>query len=521
MHGAPARLPNRIVWLLALAVMALGANGVALTYSQIGVTYDEPAHIYTGMEWWLTGDYTIEPLHPPLARAAVSGLLYMSGIVPAAAKEAAEQGQDVQAALLHLTWDSSHQLLYEGGDIFHRLTLARLGVLPFYLLSMMVVFLWTRKLFGNEAALLSLLLYALLPNTAAHAGVATTDMPYTALALAALYAFSLWLEAPSRSHALALGAFSALAATAKFSALMQLPAAMLAMGAWHLYHHRLPAKKYFGTLPWIIAVAALVIAAVYRFQPIEPIVEGIRQVMAKNARGHANVFLGALHEQGNLWYFPVVWFFKTPLAFLLALAVASAALRKHRPAAWQPAMAALGILAVSMMSQINIGVRHILPMEGLLAIAAGAGIVWLAARFKRAGAAAAALLVCWQAYDFAASYPDRISYFNPLTGSNPSWIASDSNFDWGQDNLRLLYALKAHKVETVALCMPFTIKDIYPLLHQEFRLLPCPDAPQPGWVAVTSDEVMLASENKSMPWLKEHSPVENIGRTAKLYYIFP
>lgn len=515
-------LADRTAWLLAVVITVVAAFAVTLTYSEISNTSDEPAHIYTGMEWWLTGEYTIEELHPPLARAAAAAGLYLNGIVPSSVKGKTSDA-DITEALYRQSWDQSRQLLYEGGDVYHRLALARMGILPFYLLSMFIVFAWARRLFGNEAALLSLLLYATLPTPAAHAGLATTDMPYAALCVATLYAFWRWLEAPTYKHSFWLGLAGALAASAKFSALMQLPAAMLAMAGWHVYQSRPAAwKPYFRPLPLVLLVAVTAVSAVYRFHPVEPLIEGIRQVMEKNAHGHANVFWGELRPQGHWLYFPVAWFFKTPLPFLLCLPCAYFALRRTKPAAWQPVIAAAAIMAVSMPSHINIGVRHVLPVDALLAVVGGAGLLWLARRFaKPLGVLAASALALWQVYDFAAAHPDRISYFNALAGEHPSFVVSDSNFDWGQDNLRLIYLLKTHKVKNIALCMPHVIQDIYPLLHEEFTLLPCPDSPMPGWLAVTNDTVMLKSEHKPLPWLARYRPAENIGRTAKLYYISP
>jgi hypothetical protein len=42
------------------------------TYKVFSQTTDEPARLITGMEWLQRGTYTFEPLHPPLARAAIA-----------------------------------------------------------------------------------------------------------------------------------------------------------------------------------------------------------------------------------------------------------------------------------------------------------------------------------------------------------------------------------------------------------------------------------------------------------------
>lgn len=521
-HGA---LSVRVTTLLAIVIALIGVNSVALTYTNMGVTYDEPVHVYTGMEWWFMGKYTLEPLHPPLARAAVAGPMYAAGVLPQTVREAISQKKNPDAVARSFykdMWENSHLLFYEGGDIAKRLILARIGVMPFYILSLVIVFLWSRRLFGNEAALASLFLYALIPNSSAHAGLATTDMPYSALFIATLYAFWLWLENPSNQRSVLLGIFGGLTVVTKFSALMHLPPALIFMALWYFSEQKDHPYKTYGKslLPGVLS-ALFCIAAVYQFQPITPIIEGIGQVLKKNNEGHANIFLGEWWPKGNMWYFPVVWFFKTPLTFLLLLPMACMAIRGGgKPLAWLPAIGAASVMAISMTSTINIGVRHILPVDALLCIVAGAGVLWLA-RLAKAGVLLAAALLGFYAYDATSTYPDRLSYFNALAGEHPTWVASDSNFDWGQDSMRIIYSLKKNNIKTFTMCLPFTIKDLYPLLKIYFDPRECTGNPSPGWLLVSTDTVMLRHMNVPMDWLDRHTPVENIGRTTKLYYIKP
>ena len=66
--------------------------------------------------------------------------------------------------------------------------LFRLGrmVMPlFSVLGGLIVFAWSRKLYGNGGGLLSLCLWVFCPNILAHARLITTDLGSTAVGVAA------------------------------------------------------------------------------------------------------------------------------------------------------------------------------------------------------------------------------------------------------------------------------------------------------------------------------------------------
>src|SRR5436305_2990581 len=58
------------VWLAAIAVViATGVVRIASTHHVFSEMLDEPAHIACGYDWLKGVPYTIDPTHPPLARA--------------------------------------------------------------------------------------------------------------------------------------------------------------------------------------------------------------------------------------------------------------------------------------------------------------------------------------------------------------------------------------------------------------------------------------------------------------------
>ena len=109
----------------------------------------------------------------------------------------------------------------------------RAGILPFFLLACLVVFFWTRHIFGNPEAALATLLFTLVPPVLAHAGVATTDMGLAACLGLAFFLLVLWAESPTWKRSVFLGMAGAAAALTKFTALGFFPAgAVLALLVW-------------------------------------------------------------------------------------------------------------------------------------------------------------------------------------------------------------------------------------------------------------------------------------------------
>src|SRR5271157_2190015 len=201
---------QRVVMAVALFLLAgIGVARIVSTYHVFSQTTDEPAHVATGMEWLERGTYTFEPLHPPLARVAVAIGPYLSGL----------RLNDNQGL-----WIEGNELLLARGRYLHNLALARLGVLPFFLLATFLVWYWAHVRYGDGPALVATFLFTTSPVVLAHAGLATTDMPLTATFTGALLAYINFLEKPTYLRSAILGVAASLAILSKFSALVFLPA---------------------------------------------------------------------------------------------------------------------------------------------------------------------------------------------------------------------------------------------------------------------------------------------------------
>ncbi len=535
---------------LPLALLSLIALiRVALTWRVYTPTFDEPAHIAAGMEWLDRGVYRYEEMHPPLARVADALGPWLDGLH--------SQGQTG-------IWQEGNAILNQRGDQPHALALARAGALPFLLLAILVVFAWARSLAGDAAGLLAVLAFTSVPPVLAHAGLATTDAAAMATIALAVFALLRWLERPGLSSTAALGVAVGLALLAKMSAVVFLPAAFLvALVAWRSAGNRL--GPHIGGALAVGLVALLVVWAGYRFSigpinqpvpgavaappgaragplkravaavlrlPVFPAPEyarGIRDLRGENRIGERkNYLLGEPISEGRYTFFPVALGVKTPIPFLLLTLVGTVALAvaaRERRSALVPPVAALAMLLTATVANINIGVRHVLPMYPLLAVCAGIGILTLwyrrpRGRLRFGGPALAVGLTGWLVAEPLWAHPDYLPYFNQLAGGHPERILLDSDLDWGQDLGRLADTLRARGVPHVWIAYHGKV-DLRRQGLPPFTELP-PEQPVTGWVAASLFSLALGEQGgpiDSYAWLRPHQPVARIGHSMLLYYI--
>src|SRR5437868_12732453 len=189
-------------WMICLALLlGVAVLRITSTYHVFNATIDEASHIAGGIEWWDKGTYTLETKHTPLARVSVALGPYLSGTRGTGATR----------------WQDTYPILSQNGHYWRTLTLGRLGVLPYFIIATLVVFFWTKRLFGWQSALFAAAVFTQLPTILAHSSNATTDVALTAMFCCALYAFTLWLREPNFRIAAVFGIASGLALSTKLS----------------------------------------------------------------------------------------------------------------------------------------------------------------------------------------------------------------------------------------------------------------------------------------------------------------
>ncbi len=211
-------------------------------------------------------------------------------------------------------------------------------------------------------------------------------------------------------------------------------------------------------------------------RPLAQYFYGFLTVARRTAGGNTAFFQGEVSADGWFSYFPTLLATKEQLALFVFLAIAlwygcTRALREWRSGTLR-AFCAREIFAVvigafivfyflwSVASPLNIGVRHALPILPFVYILAAYGVVSWIRQQRNAYPVTAwgtahklyekyikpapkyaltTVLVVWMTAEVGAAFPHFLSYYNALGGGTLEGyrIATDSNYDWGQDLKRL------------------------------------------------------------------------------------
>jgi predicted membrane-bound dolichyl-phosphate-mannose-protein mannosyltransferase len=153
------------------------------------ITNDEGLHTYAGYRYWQCADFGVNPEHPPLAKM-VAGLALQIAKIPAPSGPC-----PVVSTAKGAGYANSAEWLYSstgqsgGAKIDRVIPLARRGMATFALLLALTAFFFTRRMFGDLSALVSLALIAFEPTLVAHGSLVTTDMALSATSLLAVASF--------------------------------------------------------------------------------------------------------------------------------------------------------------------------------------------------------------------------------------------------------------------------------------------------------------------------------------------
>ncbi len=469
---------------------------------------DEVAHIPAAYSYLHYGDYRLNPEHPPLIKdLAGLPLQFMDLKFPA--------GEPAWTTDVNGQWESGWNFLYHiGNNADQILFWARLPILLLAIGFGAFLYWYARKRWGVGVALLTLFFYTLSPNLLAHSTLVTTDLGASVFIFLAIVTFARFADKPSRSNVFLLSLALAGAQLAKFSAVLLYPFLGLVTLAlvWLARNPKTAMERLRSYTGGFISASALSVVWIWIFyiphtwnmpQAVQdrlivgslpdanvqfvvhfltnlnnvPIFKslaeyllGLTMVFGRVAGGNVTYFNGEVTNGSFKWYFPELFGVKTQVA-LLILMVAGAVFTwwrfgKNRSAGgfgkfkahfqahvleWTLGAFAVFYFAVSVAGNLNLGIRHILPIYIpifiLVAIATVRGLRWFAkTRWQRASAVTVGLLLVWYAASTVVAYPSFLSYFNELIGgpANADKYFSDSSVDWGQDLKRLKTYVSAH-----------------------------------------------------------------------------
>ncbi len=461
-----------------LVLLFAQAAQVALVVHRESLTFDEDDHMFAGYMMGHSGDYGLNPEHPPLVKLLANLPIYGRNLwIPPL------QGREfkTEAYLDGRDWLARNDGASQRMVFAMRLTA---GLLALGL--SLLVFCAAREWFGDRAALLALLLLTFDPNLLAHSALVTTDMGVTLFFLAGVYFFYRYVQHPSLYRLLLAGLAAGLLLATKHSGILLAPMLLLLTmwevavappatrmritlrltGAftvitvvgvvvlWAFYGFRYAARPaglslstslagYAAPLSHFNSSAVLFIAHLHLLP--ESYLMGLVDVK-RMAEFYPTFVLGKVYAHGVWWYFPLVILIKSTLGLLgltlvAVLAVLTGRLRKGRELVYLLLPGGFYLL-VAMTSGMNIGMRHILLLYALAAIFAGAGAVALldsSKGRKRLAAWGVGLLVAAHIASSLSVFPNPMAYANEAWGGprNLHNLLSDANVDWAQQLIQV------------------------------------------------------------------------------------
>lgn len=519
---AAARL-KRWFWPIVL-VLLLVHTGIAVDCARRWTpTHDEFWHLPVGLHYLQTGDYSVDPINPPLPRMLAALPLAMGNVDPGQVIPTVEGPYSLQFS--EYNYADAFLNAYPR-DIRRLFFYGRLMLIPLGLLGGVLVAGLSRRWYGTPSGLLAALMWACCPTLLANSAIVAHDLPVTVAVFCAFCA-TIWLiEHPAWWRAVLLGLIIGAALVTKFSALPLVLLLPVVAATLVTYDRGFAWKKLIAYLivigVSIFAVMHLVYAFdQYRYQaqalPLilqkwagNPISETIPTIQLLSipfgyrwgweALTHAvtathPVYLdGEWTDQGGFRdYYLRALAYKLPLGTIVCLLcgllsiVAQRKDRQHLKRAALLLMFALAYIVPASLAGNQLGIRYILPAFPFLIVLASAAARWI--DWKKMPRRTVLVLLAAASLPFSLRFhPHHLSYFNEFAGgpANGWRHLVDSNIDWGQDLHALKEWLDDHPGERIKLAYFGTVSPSAIGIEYDF---PTARTPTPGRYAISVNYV--------------------------------
>lgn len=561
---------------------------------------DEIPHVGAGYSYITKGDFRLNPEHPPLAKD-LAGLALLTQDMDQTAFSTQYWTTDVNGQ-----WNFGRTLIYNPSNNVDAVTrTAKTAMLIFFLLSGILIHRWSNEIYGERAAFIAILLFSFSPTVLAHSRFVTTDVPALFGVLLGTYFFFKFIQKPTWGRFWFAAVAFGIAQLTKFSVVLIAPLFVLMTIAWCMvnsFSFRHSAAVFIRSLLLMAVGIIIVVWPVYALHMInytpekqrndtksnlssygnrlfadsvvwasdKPVIRplayyasGILMVNQRSAGGNNTFFLGEIRNYAWKQYFPVVYAIKEPLAFwgLVIIVILSLSLKvnkfdltiqkiKNWIQKYFTEFSMLLWLAIywyfSVNANLNIGIRHLLPIYGfvfiLLAGQLSNIIQNLKIKTQNSGSSFKRLffafiftfcaLLGWYIYEAVSVHPYYLTYFNQIAGgpSGGHRYVVDSNLDWGQDLKRLAMWVEENNIDKINLDyfgwadQGYYLKDKLVWIHagtynsaRDFLA----QNPNGGYIAVSASFYMGSRENPetSYTWLDSYEPITIIGNSIFIWKI--
>lgn len=594
------------ITLLVIGILAVMFLLMAASAWDESAIIDELAHIPAGFGYVLAQDYRLNPEHPPIIKtlAALSGQLFARPHFPFDAPAWRDEinGQWTQGAIfLYESGNNADQIIFWSrvplmllaaifGLVLFWWTRKRFGTDTALLTTIFYAFSPTflthsRYVTTDLGAAVGFFLgiagflYFLEQQTRKRAALAGV-----AFGVAQLFKFSLVLLLPvyvvlgvawivTRPNLHVHERLRALGRMTAQSAVLLAVGIFIIWAVFLVHIKNYPVERQLRDAELLLSshpirpAVALNLALIKNpvTRPVGQYLLGVLMVNQRATGGNTTYFLGDVAATGSPLYFPLLYLLKEPLALHILTAIALLhAIKKtwkrrgsykektyQHVAAWIEThfveFSALVFIVfywlLSILSPLNIGIRHVLPTFPFIYILVSKQIAaWLGAhsesnpRTWRAWLqnvyelyikaipkyVVVAFLLLWFVASSVSAFPNFMTYYNELGGGerNGYTIAVDSNYDWGQDLRRLRAYVEKNNIERIGI-------DYFGGGHVEYYFgsrafrWNSSQGPLRGWFAISATLRQGAFGNpvkgfkrtpqESYGWLRPYVPVAQIG----------
>jgi len=505
-------MSNRFTYTIAGFLLFLMFLMAFLSILDDSLTFDETAHIAAGYSYLTQKDMRLNPEHPPLIKdLAALPLLFLNLNFPKDHPSWIQKDNPIWWQ----QFEFASQFLYHSGNNPDQILLwSRLPMILLLIFLGWFLFYWAKELFGNKAALITLFLFSFSPIFLAHGRLVTTDVGAALGVVLSTYFWLRFLKNPTKKNIILAGVIFGISMLLKFSLILLIPFfaiitlfyAGLKMGKkyilkylglallvgiigiifiiWPVYQYHVwnypperqvrdaefllsnhPLQFLRKFIPWMAKTPILRAYAQYLL--------GLSLVYQRGIGGHTTYFLGEISAAGWPQYFPIVYLIKEPLAFHILTAISLIYLSflikeplwkntfrrifdwiKNHFTEFSMITFILIYWASSITSNLNIGVRHLLPVFPFtFLLVSGLLNLWLKNPPYGIKYLIIGILIFWQIISVIKIYPYFLAYFNEIAGGpdNGYLYTVDSNLDWGQDLKRLKKWIEENKIEKIYL----------------------------------------------------------------------
>lgn len=495
---------------------------IILSTSQKSITNDELIHISAGYSYWKTYDFRLNPEHPPLVKlASAFPLLFLNPSLPKG------PAWEESATKIEAQWDYGREFFFEANSNADMILFwARL--FPIFLTTLLgfYVYLFSRDLWGEKGALVSLALFAFSPTLLAHGGLVTTDVGIAAFSVMLLYHLWRYWQNQNQRHLILCGIFFGFSLATKFTGLYHffiLPLLFLKGYLGHrdqVWEFWMSKKGLFHLrgLGIIIGIGIFVLILFYGVFEFEHFFRGVEDVIGHSRVGHPTYLHGEHSRQGWWYYFIVAFAVKTAIPTMIVILIALIVLPFTRKDLLTEAFLFVPILVffcLFTINKINIGLRHILVIYPFLFIFSGR----VAISEKKWLYSAVFFAIMWLMMESFFIFPHYLAYFNQFAGGpekGGEWLI-DSNIDWGQDLKGLDLYLEERNISPIHLA--YFGKDSPEYRAINYTQLSC--KPVSGIVGISVSYFVGFTEElrECSRWLDSQTPIARIGYSIFVYNI--